>query len=96
MGMEERACLTPLGAVARRAAAGALGAVAMDLLWFPGTGTTAGTAGSSIGSSRLDSSTAGTELPPWEYDAEALWKDLSAHLVYGIATVTTFRGLAGR
>jgi hypothetical protein len=34
MGMEERACLTPLGAVARRAAAGALGAVAMDLLWF--------------------------------------------------------------
>jgi hypothetical protein len=34
--------------------------------------------------------------PVWEYDAEALWMDLSAHLVYGIATVTTFRVLADR
>ena len=31
--------------------------------------------------------------PMWEYDAETLWKDLSAHLVYGLATVTTFRVL---
>jgi uncharacterized membrane protein YagU involved in acid resistance len=29
--------------------------------------------------------------PIWEYDAETLWKDLSAHLVYGL---TTFRVLA--
>jgi hypothetical protein len=34
--------------------------------------------------------------PIWEYDAETLWKDLSAHLVYGLATATTFRVLAGR
>jgi uncharacterized membrane protein YagU involved in acid resistance len=34
--------------------------------------------------------------PVWEYDAETLWKDLSAHLVYGIATATTFRVLAER
>jgi hypothetical protein len=32
--------------------------------------------------------------PIWEYDAETLWKDLSAHLVYGLATATTFRVLA--
>lgn len=31
--------------------------------------------------------------PMWEYDAETLWKDLSAHLVYGLATATTFRAL---
>ncbi|MDQ4103667.1 MAG: DUF1440 domain-containing protein [Actinomycetota bacterium] len=34
--------------------------------------------------------------PVWEYDAEVLWKDLNAHLVYGMATVTTFRVLEGR
>ncbi|MGH3782116.1 MAG: hypothetical protein ACRDR6_30010 [Pseudonocardiaceae bacterium] len=34
--------------------------------------------------------------PIWEYDAETLWKDLSAHLVYGLATATTFRVLATR
>ena len=32
--------------------------------------------------------------PPWEYDAVTLWKDLSAHLVYGLGTVTAFRALA--
>jgi hypothetical protein len=32
--MKERSCLTPLGAVVRGAAAGAVGTVAMDLLWF--------------------------------------------------------------
>ncbi len=34
--------------------------------------------------------------PMWEYDAETLWKDLSAHLVYGLATATTFRVLTQR
>lgn len=29
----------------------------------------------------------------WEYDTETLWKDLNAHLVYGLATATTFRVL---
>ena len=32
--------------------------------------------------------------PPWDYDALTLWKDLSAHLVYGLATSTAFRVLA--
>jgi len=31
--------------------------------------------------------------PPWEYDAVTLWKDLSAHLVYGLATSTALRAL---
>jgi hypothetical protein len=29
--------------------------------------------------------------PIWEYDAKTLWDDLSAHLLYGVATATTFR-----
>jgi hypothetical protein len=29
-------------------------------------------------------------LPMREYDAETLWKDFSAHLVYGLATAKTF------
>lgn len=33
---------------------------------------------------------------PWEYDAQTIWKDLSAHLVYGAATAVAFRALAGR
>ncbi|MGH3800738.1 MAG: hypothetical protein ACRDTD_11485 [Pseudonocardiaceae bacterium] len=33
--------------------------------------------------------------PVWEYDAKTLWEDLSAHLVYGLATVTAVRGLVG-
>ena len=32
--------------------------------------------------------------PPWEYDPVTLWKDLSAHLVYGLVTDTAFRALA--
>jgi hypothetical protein len=32
--------------------------------------------------------------PIWDYDAETLWHDLSAHLVYGLATATAFRVLA--
>jgi hypothetical protein len=32
--------------------------------------------------------------PIWEYDAKTLAKDLSAHLVYGLATSTTLRLLA--
>jgi len=34
--------------------------------------------------------------PVWEYDAATLAKDLSAHLVYGVATAATFRLLSGR
>ena len=32
--------------------------------------------------------------PPWDYDAVTLWKDLSAHLVHGLATSTALRALA--
>ena len=31
--------------------------------------------------------------PIWEYDAKTLWKDLSAHLVFGAATGAAFRKL---
>ena len=34
--------------------------------------------------------TAGVYKPIWEYDPKTLWKDLSAHLVYGVGTATTF------
>jgi len=34
--------------------------------------------------------------PIWEYDAATLWKDLSAHLVYGATTATALRVLARR
>jgi hypothetical protein len=33
--------------------------------------------------------------PIWEYDCKTLAKDLSAHLVYGLATATAFNGVAG-
>ena len=33
--------------------------------------------------------------PIWEYDWVTLTKDLSAHLVYGLATATALRLLAG-
>ena len=33
--------------------------------------------------------------PMWEYPPEVLWKDLSAHLVYGLGTGAAFRALAG-
>jgi hypothetical protein len=32
--------------------------------------------------------------PPWKYDPKALAEDLSAHLVYGLGTASTFRVLA--
>jgi hypothetical protein len=32
--------------------------------------------------------------PIWEYDGKTLGKDLSAHLVYGLATATAFKTLA--
>ena len=32
--------------------------------------------------------------PIWEYDAKTLAKDLSAHLVYGLATATALRALS--
>ncbi|MGH3947134.1 MAG: hypothetical protein ACRDSI_19180 [Pseudonocardiaceae bacterium] len=173
--MKERACLTPLGAVVRGAAAGAVGTVAMDLLWFSRYRRNGGDGGFidwefSAGLSSWDEAPAPAEfgrrlirgllqreLPPerarfvnnivhwatgigwstafglvsgsfparrtgrglilgsgvwvqsyvvlvpaklykpmWEYDAETLWKDLSAHLVYGLVTATVFRVLAGR
>ena len=34
--------------------------------------------------------------PLWEYDAATLAKDLSAHLVYGVATAAAFRRLVSR
>lgn len=34
--------------------------------------------------------------PIWEYDDETLWKDLSAHLVYGATMGVAFRLLAGK
>jgi hypothetical protein len=33
--------------------------------------------------------------PIWQYDLGTLWKDLSAHLLYGTMTALTFRDLAG-
>ena len=32
--------------------------------------------------------------PMWEYDAKTLWKDLSAHLVYGLTAAAVFRALS--
>jgi hypothetical protein len=32
--------------------------------------------------------------PIWEYDAKTLWKDLSAHLVFGLTTAASFALLA--
>ena len=36
----------------------------------------------------------GVYQPIWKYDLETLWKDLSAHLVFGTVTAGTFRLLA--
>jgi hypothetical protein len=170
--MKKRACLTPLGAVLRGAAAGAVGTVAMDLLWFRryrlgggdngfvewefpagpsswddaaapaqfgkrliqvvfqrelqperarlvntivhwatgvGWGAACGLVSGSLPTRRTWHGLilgAGVWVqsyavlvpaklyqPMWEYDAETLWQDLSAHLVYGLATATTFRVL---
>ncbi len=33
--------------------------------------------------------------PIWEYDAKTLWKDLSAHLVFGLTTAASFALLTG-
>lgn len=38
---------------------------------------------------------AGLYKPIWEYDAETLWKDWSAHFAYGMATGITFSMLGG-
>lgn len=38
----------------------------------------------------------GLYKPMWEYDTKTLWKDLSAHLVYGVATAGAFRLLDRR
>jgi hypothetical protein len=34
--------------------------------------------------------TSGVYKPIWEYDPKTLWKDLSAHLAYGIGSATAF------
>ncbi|MGH3832982.1 MAG: hypothetical protein ACRDRS_21510 [Pseudonocardiaceae bacterium] len=173
--MKKQACLTPLGVVVRGAAAGAVGTVAMDLLWFSryrsnggdsrlldwefslslsnwdeaptpaqfgrnlirgvfqrelpleraqlvnnimhwatgvGWSVVFGMVSGSFPTRRLWHGLAlGTAVwvqsyavlvpaklykPMWENDAKTLWKDLSAHLVYGLATATAFRVLAGR
>ena len=39
---------------------------------------------------------AGVYEPIWRYDARTLGKDLSAHLVYGMTTGSTFAALNGR
>lgn len=39
---------------------------------------------------------AGLYKPIWEYDAETLWKDWSAHLAYGMATGLAFSAMSGR
>lgn len=36
----------------------------------------------------------GIYQPLWDYDAETIYKDLSAHLAFGLATATAFRLLA--
>ena len=168
-----RACITPLGAVGRGLLAGAIGTLAMDLLWFyryrrdhgeerfltwefssdpdsweqapapaqvgkrlvdglfqvelPATraplvnnlthwgygilggvqyGIVAGSAsepkivyGIPFGATVWASSYVVLPLaklykPIWEYDRKTLAKDLSAHLVYGLATATVFKRLA--
>lgn len=38
---------------------------------------------------------AGLYKPIWHYDAGVLWKDLSAHLAYGLVTAGAFALLAG-
>jgi hypothetical protein len=38
----------------------------------------------------------GVYKPIWKYDLETLWKDLSAHLVFGTVTAATFRRLSVR
>jgi hypothetical protein len=39
---------------------------------------------------------AGIYAPIWRYDAATLWKDLSAHLVFGTAADLALRGLSRR
>jgi hypothetical protein len=173
--MTEQACPTTLGALARGAAAGAVGTVVMDLLWFSRYRRNGGDSGLvdwefSAGLNTWDEAPApakfgrlliqaalrrelspewarllnnavhwGTGVgwgavfgllsrscptrhtwhglvlgagvwgqsyavlapakiyqPIWEYDAETLWKDLSAHLVYGLTTATVFHVLGRR
>lgn len=38
----------------------------------------------------------GIYKPIWEYDVETLWKDLSAHLVYGATVGVVYRLLTGQ
>jgi hypothetical protein len=48
------------------------------------------------GSSYVVLPAAGLYQPIWEYDRRTLANDLSAHLVYGLATAAAFRALAPR
>ena len=66
--MKERSCLTPLGAVVRGAAAGAVGTVAMDLLWF----------------SRYRRSGGHSRFVDWEFSASlSSWDDAPAPAQFG-------------
>lgn len=38
----------------------------------------------------------GVYRPIWEYDRLTLWKDFSAHIVFGAATAVAFRALSAR
>jgi hypothetical protein len=67
--------MTPLRAVAQGMLAGVVGTAAMDLLWFY----------------RYERGGGSSGLLKWEYDAHTLADDLSAHLVYGLVTATTFK-----
>lgn len=57
------------------------------LLLGPATGATAWAAAYSV------LAPADLYKPIWEYDTETLWKDLSAHIVYGTVTAVAFRVL---
>jgi hypothetical protein len=78
---------TPLGAVGRGLAAGAVGTLAMDLLWYAryrrGVGVWA------VDYAVLPA--AGLYKPIQDYDRETLAKDLTAHLVYGATTAAALR-----
>lgn len=64
---------------------------------LPGTSPAAGLAWGAIlwATSYALLAPAGIYRPIWEYDAQTLWKDLSAHLAYGLALGAAFRALRG-
>jgi hypothetical protein len=63
---------------------------------LPGTPLDVATGGVAWGSSYAMLAPAKLYKPIWEYPPSVLWKDLSAHLAYGLATGATFRALSRR